>query len=91
MSKKIYIDYASETYYTSKKDLRDVFEEEGEYTPFDSFLDYNYNIEDVFNFDEEDRKRVQEEYKNVLDEEFDDWITSNLTVIDIDIEFKESK
>ena len=91
MSKKIYIDYANENYYTSKEEIEAIFEEEEGYSSFNSFLNYLYNIEDVFYFDEEDKKRIEEGYKNVLEEELKDWADARFTIVDIDIEFKESK
>lgn len=91
MSKKIYIDYANENYYTSKEEIEAIFEEEEGYSSFDSFLDYYYHIEEVFYFNEEDKKRIEEEYKNALDEELEDWVNARFTIVDIDIEFKESK
>lgn len=89
MSKKIYIDYASENYYTSKEEVKTIFREEGDYTSFDIFLSYNYDIEEVFNFDERDRERVKEEYEEAINEEFEDWVNKYMTIIDIEVEFKE--
>ena len=89
MTKKIYIDWENQEYHTSIEGVRESFERYASYTEFDDFLDCHYSSETIFNFSKDERTEVLEDYQAVLDEEMEDWIDSHMTVIDIELEFKE--
>ena len=89
MTKKIYIDWENQEYHTSIEDVRDSFERCYNCTEFGDFLDQHYSSEAIFNFTEEERAEALEDYNSVLNKEMEDWIDSQMTVINVDIEFKE--
>lgn len=89
MAKKIYIDWENQEYHTSIEDVRESFERYADCTDFSDFLDCHYSSETIFNFSEAERAEALADYHAVLDEEMEDWIDSHMTVIDIEVEFKE--
>lgn len=89
MAKKIYIDWNNQEYHTSLDSVRISFEESAPYTELGEFLDCNYSTEAVFNFTEEDRAVVLMEYNALIEEEMEDWVRREMTVIDVDVAFKE--
>ena len=89
MAKKIYIDWENQEYHTSIEDVKESFERYGSYTELSEFLDLHYSSETIFNFSEDERAEALADYQAVLDEEMEDWIDSQMTVIDIEVEFKE--
>lgn len=89
MVKKIYIDWENQEYHTSIEDVKESFERYCSYTELGEFLDLHYSSETIFNFTEEERAEALEDYQAVVDEEMEDWIDSQMTIIDIEVEFKE--
>ena len=91
MSRKIYINWNCNEYYTTEEEVREAFEKDGwvAYPEFEDFLNDRYTIEDVFNFDEDARREAKESFEEEVQLVMENWIRENLTVINVDVVFKE--
>lgn len=90
MSKKIYINWERNEYYTTEDEVREAFENDDyvAYPDFEEFLNDRYTMEEVFDFDEDDRRKAKEDFEEEVQVVLKDWIETNLTVINVDILFK---
>lgn len=90
MTKKIYIDWEAQSYYTSLEEVRQVFEEDGcNYPLFEDYLDDNYSSATIFEFTADEREAVKIDFEKTVLEAMEDWIQERMTVVEVDIEVKE--
>ena len=83
MTKKIYIDWENQNYYTCFEEVEDYFRFYCEYTEFDDFLAQNYRHETIFAFSEEDRTEVLAKYQALFTKELANWMSEQITVINV--------
>lgn len=88
MEKKIYINYDTHEYYTSYEEVFEYFKEYENCYSFEDYLNDRYDSETIFNFSEEEKEKVCEDYAERIKAYCNDWIEEYFEVIDIDIIFK---
>lgn len=88
MEKKIYINYEAHEFYTSYEEVFEYFKncENGYF--LEDYLEETYSLETIFDFSEEEKEKVRENYTEIIKSYCDEWIEDNFEVIDIDIIFK---
>ena len=90
MTKKIYIDWEAQSYYTSLEEVRKVFEEDGyNYPLFEDYLDDNYSSATIFEFTEDEREAVKIDFEKTVLEAMEDWVQERMTVVEVEVEVKE--
>ena len=91
MSRKIYINWDNNEFYTTEEEVREAFENDdyAVHPDFEEFLYNNYTIKTVFDFNENDRNEARDAFEEEVQAVMKEWIKNNLTVINIDVIFKE--
>ena len=90
MTKKIYIDWEAQSYYTSLEDVRHVFEEDGyNYPLFEEYLNDNYDSVTIFEFTADEREAVKIDFEKTVLEAMEDWVRERMTVVEVEVEVKE--
>ena len=89
MPKKIYINWSDEEYYTSFEEVKEAYVKNNIHTSLHEFLEDNYLPEEVFYFSDEEREQVLKDHDAIVDEEVRDWIYCRLTVVDVEVMFRE--
>ena len=87
MSRNIYIDYENYTYHVTEKELRAIFKEEDADPSFDSWLEENYSIMEIFEMTEREKDKVRIEFNKYFTECFDEWVDGRFTIIEVDVLF----
>ncbi len=88
MTKKIYIDYENQDYYTSFEKVKAAYLSSYGAISFNDFLAENYDCEDIFNFTVEEREDAKADYDTYVIGEVKSWVDDCLVVIDVDVEFE---
>ena len=89
MTKKIYIDWEAQSYYTSLEEVQKVFEEDDcNYPAFEEYLNDNYDSVTIFEFTTDEREAIKIEFEKTVLEAMKDWIQERMTVVEVDVEVK---
>lgn len=90
MTKKIYIEWETCSYYTSLEEVRKAFEEDDyNYPDFEEYLNDNYDSVTIFEFTADEREAVKIEFEKTVLEVMEDWIRERMTVVEVGVEVKE--